>query len=259
MPSWRDGMKEVRRTTTSRHWVRPTRIAMTSCRSTSTIWARSSTSIRFGGASPSWEPIPLGGASVAYWGRIAEKYGLNMDVVDTTVDPTFRFMHVDWDGKIRMDCSSPYAMAGLIALRDKFRLRSPAIPMPIVTAWWRASGLLNPNHYLAVAINYLFRNRPGWSRQRWSRQDAGQQQHDQPRRQEPGTQAGGSSGGLQVVCGRTARRLAGLRRRRERGRIVPAARRHGVDHRQRRPHHGTAGGGDVVAHRQRSRASCMPS
>src|SRR5271165_1882712 len=69
-------------------------------------------------ARPALGADPLGGASVAYWGRIAEKYGLTMDVVDTTVDPTFRFMHVDWDGKIRMDCSSPYAMAGLIALRD---------------------------------------------------------------------------------------------------------------------------------------------
>ena len=106
---------------------------------------------------------PLGGASVSYWPRIAETYGLTMDVVDTTVDPTFRFMHVDWDGKIRMDCSSPYAMAGLIALRDKYQVAfandTDADRHGVVAS----VGLLNPNHYLAVAINYLFRNRPGWN------------------------------------------------------------------------------------------------
>jgi phosphoglucomutase len=106
---------------------------------------------------------PLGGASVAYWPRIAEKYGLGMDVVDTNVDPTFRFMHVDWDGKIRMDCSSPYAMAGLIALRDKYQVAfandTDADRHGVVAS----VGLLNPNHYLAVAINYLFGHRPGWS------------------------------------------------------------------------------------------------
>ena len=100
---------------------------------------------------------------MAYWPRIAEKFGLTMDVVDTTVDPTFRFMHVDWDGKIRMDCSSPYAMAGLIALRDKYQVAfandTDADRHGVVAS----VGLLNPNHYLAVAINYLFRNRPGWS------------------------------------------------------------------------------------------------
>jgi phosphoglucomutase len=106
---------------------------------------------------------PLGGASVAYWGRIAEKYGLTMEVVDTTVDPTFRFMHVDWDGKIRMDCSSPYAMAGLIALRDKFKVAFACDTDADRHGVVGSLGLLNPNHYLAVAINYLFRNRPGWS------------------------------------------------------------------------------------------------
>jgi phosphoglucomutase len=106
---------------------------------------------------------PLGGASVAYWSRIAEKYGLNLRVVDDTVDPTFRFMHVDWDGKIRMDCSSPYAMAGLIGLRDEFQVAfacdTDADRHGIVVR----SGLLNPNHYLAVAISYLYSNRPAWS------------------------------------------------------------------------------------------------
>ncbi len=114
-------------------------------------------------ARPALGADPLGGASVAYWGRIAEKYGLAMEVVDTTVDPTFRFMHVDWDGKIRMDCSSPYAMAGLIALRDKFKVAFACDTDADRHGVVGSLGLLNPNHYLAVAINYLFRNRPGWS------------------------------------------------------------------------------------------------
>ncbi|HEY3742442.1 MAG TPA: phosphoglucomutase (alpha-D-glucose-1,6-bisphosphate-dependent) [Bryobacteraceae bacterium] len=106
---------------------------------------------------------PLGGAGVAYWPRIAEKYRFALDVVNTEVDPTFRFMTVDWDGKIRMDCSSPYAMASLIALKDRFDVAFASDTdhdrHGIVT---RSSGLLNPNHYLAVAIQYLFTNRPGW-------------------------------------------------------------------------------------------------
>jgi phosphoglucomutase len=106
---------------------------------------------------------PLGGAGVAYWPRIAEKYRLNLDVVNTNVDQTFRFMSVDWDGKIRMDCSSPYAMAGLIALKDKydvaFACDTDHDRHGVVTP---SAGLMNPNHYLAVAIDYLFRNRPHW-------------------------------------------------------------------------------------------------
>ena len=106
---------------------------------------------------------PLGGAGVAYWPRIAEHYKLNLEVVNTEVDPTFRFMTVDWDGKIRMDCSSPYAMASLIALKDRFDVAFASDTdhdrHGIVT---RTTGLLNPNHYLAVAIRYLFTNRAGW-------------------------------------------------------------------------------------------------
>ena len=106
---------------------------------------------------------PLGGAGVAYWPRIAEKYRLNLEVVNTTVDPTFRFMTLDWDGKIRMDCSSPYAMASLIALKDRFDVAFACDTdhdrHGVVTP---SAGLLNPNHYLAVAIEYLFRNRPQW-------------------------------------------------------------------------------------------------
>ncbi|MBV8829873.1 MAG: alpha-D-glucose phosphate-specific phosphoglucomutase [Acidobacteriaceae bacterium] len=106
---------------------------------------------------------PLGGAGVAYWPRIAERYGLNLTVVNTEVDPTFRFMTLDWDGKIRMDCSSPYAMASLIALKDRFDVAFACDTdhdrHGIVTP---SAGLLNPNHYLAVAIEYLYRNRPKW-------------------------------------------------------------------------------------------------
>ncbi len=106
---------------------------------------------------------PLGGASVAYWEPIAATYGLNITVVDKTVDPTFRFMPVDHDGKIRMDCSSPYAMSKLIGLKDKYDLAwgndTDADRHGIVAP---SVGLLNPNHYLAVAIHYLFTNRGGW-------------------------------------------------------------------------------------------------
>ena len=106
---------------------------------------------------------PLGGAGVFYWGPIAERYRLDLEVVNPLVDPTFRFMTLDWDGKIRMDCSSPYAMAPLIGLRSRFDVAfandTDNDRHGIVT---RSSGLLNPNHYLAAAIDYLFRHRPGW-------------------------------------------------------------------------------------------------
>ncbi len=106
---------------------------------------------------------PLGGAGVFYWGPIAERYGLDLEVVNPLVDPTFRFMTLDWDGKIRMDCSSPHAMAPLIELRSRFDVAfandTDNDRHGIVTP---SSGLLNPNHYLAAAIDYLFRHRPGW-------------------------------------------------------------------------------------------------
>jgi phosphoglucomutase len=106
---------------------------------------------------------PLGGASVAYWAPIAETYKLNLEVVNPYVDPTFAFMTVDHDGKIRMDCSSPYAMAGLIQLKDHFDIafgNDPDVDRHgIVT---RSAGLMNPNHFLSVAIDYLFLNRPAW-------------------------------------------------------------------------------------------------
>ena len=107
---------------------------------------------------------PLGGAGVHYWGAIAERYGLNLLVISTEVDPSFRFMSVDWDGRIRMDPSSPYAMNSLIDLKDRFDIAFACdtdhdrhgIVAPSV-------GLIPPNHYLSVAINYLFRHRPDWN------------------------------------------------------------------------------------------------
>lgn len=106
---------------------------------------------------------PLGGASVAYWRPIAERFGLDITVVNDRVDPRFGFMTVDHDGKIRMDCSSPYAMAGLVELKDRFDIAWGNDPDAdrhgIVT---RSSGLMNPNHYLAVAVDYLLRNRGEW-------------------------------------------------------------------------------------------------
>ncbi len=106
---------------------------------------------------------PLGGASLPYWEPIAERWGIDLTVVDRVVDPTFAFMRVDHDGKIRMDCSSPQAMAGLIGLKDDFDIAFGNDPDAdrhgIVTP---AAGLLNPNHYLSVAVDYLFRHRPAW-------------------------------------------------------------------------------------------------
>lgn len=108
---------------------------------------------------------PLGGAGVRYWQPIIERYRLAATIVSDAVDPTFRFMTVDWDGKIRMDCSSPYAMARLIGMRDTFDVAfandTDADRHGIVT---RSNGLMNPNHYLAAAIAYLFENRPQWSK-----------------------------------------------------------------------------------------------
>ena len=109
---------------------------------------------------------PLGGAGVHFWDVIRDRYGLELEIVNESVDPTFRFMTLDWDGKIRMDCSSPHAMAGLIALRDRFDVAfgndTDNDRHGIVTP---SAGLLNPNHYLAVAISYLFTNRPEWKRE----------------------------------------------------------------------------------------------
>ncbi|RKH36338.1 alpha-D-glucose phosphate-specific phosphoglucomutase [Corallococcus praedator] len=108
---------------------------------------------------------PLGGSNLDYWDPIADRYKLSISVVNRKVDPTFGFMPADHDGKIRMDCSSPYAMANLVGLKDKYALAfgndTDSDRHGIVT---RSQGLMNPNHYLAVSIDYLFRNRPGWKK-----------------------------------------------------------------------------------------------
>ena len=108
---------------------------------------------------------PMGGAGIAYWEPIARRYGLHLEVVNRTVDPTFGFMRLDRDGRIRMDCSSPWAMAGLIDLQDRFDVAFGNDPdfdrHGIVVP---GTGLMNPNHYLSVAVDYLFRHRPGWGR-----------------------------------------------------------------------------------------------
>jgi phosphoglucomutase len=106
---------------------------------------------------------PLGGASVHYWAPIADRYGLNLTIVNEVVDPTFRFMTLDWDGQIRMDPSSPFAMERLIGMKDRFDLAFACDPDSdrhgIVT---RSAGLLPPNHYLSVVVSYLFQHRPQW-------------------------------------------------------------------------------------------------
>ena len=171
---------------------------------------------------------PLGGASVAYWGEIAERHRLDLTVVNPLVDPTWRFMTLDWDGKIRMDCSSPYAMASLIANRDRFDIATgndaDADRHGIVTP---DGGLLNPNHYLAVAISYLYEHRDGWPASGRGRQDAGQQRHDRPgRRRRWGggcTRCRWASSGSCPVCW-TARSASAARRARGRRSCAATAR-----------------------------------
>ena len=108
---------------------------------------------------------PLGGSGVGYWGPVADRWGLDLTVVAGVVDPTFRFMTLDWDGKIRMDCSSPHAMASLVSMKDRFDVAfandTDSDRHGIVTP---SAGLMNPNHFLAAAVSCLFRSRPGWPR-----------------------------------------------------------------------------------------------
>ena len=124
---------------------------------------------------------PLGGAARPYWEPINSIYGLDIVVVNPVIDPTFSFMTVDHDGKIRMDCSSPYAMARLVGLKDQYQVAFANDPDAdrhgIVTP---SAGLMNPNHYLAVAIHYLLTHRPQWRTACRSGKDAGEQQHDRP-------------------------------------------------------------------------------
>ena len=170
---------------------------------------------------------PLGGASVHYWEPIKAVYGLDITVVNSTVDPTFSFMTLDHDGKIRMDCSSPYAMASLVKLKDQFDIAfandTDADRHGIVT---RSLGLMNPNHYLAVAIHYLLTHRPQWSRQGRCRQDPRQQWPHRPGRGSARPHLVRSAGWFQVVCRRALRRLVLFWRRGKCRSEFPAAGRH---------------------------------
>ena len=156
---------------------------------------------------------PMGGAGVNYWEPIAETYGLDLTVVNPYVDPTFSFMRVDKDGKIRMDCSSPYAMAGLVELKDRYDIAFGNDPdfdrHGIVTP---TAGLMNPNHYLAVAIQYLFSHRPGWPERGCDRQDARLFVDDRPRGEVARPSARRGARRVQVVRGRAALRRLRLRR-----------------------------------------------
>ena len=152
---------------------------------------------------------PLGGAGVHYWGAIAERYGLNLTVVNEAVDPTFRFMTVDWDGQIRMDPSSPYAMQRLIDIKDRFDIALACDTdhdrHGIVT---RSAGLLPPNHYLSAAIFYLFATSAAVARGRGDRQDRGEQPDDRSRHRQARPEALRSAGRIQMVRRRPARRFA---------------------------------------------------
>ena len=160
---------------------------------------------------------PLGGASVGYWGEIGERYGLDLTVVNPLVDATFRFMTLDWDGKIRMDCSSPYAMASLIGKRHDFQIATgndtDADRHGIVTP---DGGLMNPNHYLAVAISYLFAHRPGWPAGAAIGKTLVSSSMIDRRRRRARPHAARGARRLQVVRARAARRFGRLRRRGER-------------------------------------------
>ena len=188
---------------------------------------------------------PLGGAGVHYWEPIIARYGIAVTVVNDAVDPTFRFMTVDWDGKIRTDCSSPYAMAPLVAMRDRFDVAfandADHDRHGIVTP---TAGLMNPNHYLAVAISYLFTHRPEWSTEAAVGKTVVSSGIIDRVTTGIGTPPARSPGRVQVVRGRPAARLARLRRRGKRRGVVPAHRRHDVDHRQGRHRPRPARGGD---------------
>ena len=180
---------------------------------------------------------PLGGAAVDYWGAIGERYGLDLTVTNETVDPQFGFMTLDWDGRIRMDPSSPFAMARLVELRDRFDLAlgndTDADRHGIVVP---GSGLMNPNHVLAAAISYLFGGGRSWARRCRRRQDPRLVLDHRPGGGRSRSPPGRGPGGVQVVRRRPGRRHDRVRRRGKRGRFVPPSGRGRVDDRQGRHH-----------------------
>ena len=177
---------------------------------------------------------PLGGASVDYWAAIADRHRLDLTVVNPRVDPAWSFMTLDHDGKIRMDCSSPYAMASLVAQKDRYDLATgndaDSDRHGIVTP---DAGLMNPNHYLAAAISYLFANRQ-WGPDDGRRQDAGVVLADRPGGGGSRPAAVGGAGRVQVVRAGADRRVGRVRWRGVGRRELLALRRHGLDDRQGR-------------------------
>ena len=206
------------------------------------------------GAKISMGVDPLGGAGVHYWEPIAERYGLNLTVVNEAVDPTFRFMTVDWDGQIRMDPSSPYAMQRLIGLKDRFDIAFACDTdhdrHGIVT---QSAGLLPPNHYLSVAIFYLFQHRPKWRKEAAVGKTVVSSQMIDRVTAKLGRKLYEVPVGLQVVRGWLARRFAWLRWRRERGGFLCSSGWQRLDDGQRWNCPGVARGGDHSPDGPRSR------
>ena len=200
---------------------------------------------------------PLGGAGVGYWAPIAEKYKLDIEVVNDAVDPTFGFMTLDRDGKIRMDCSSPYAMAKLIELRDRFDVAfandTDTDRHGIVTP---SVGLMNPNHFLAVSIDYLF-DRRDWKDETAIGKTLVSSAIIDRVAFAARPSARRSARGFQVVRERSSRWLARLRRRGKRGGVLPETRRRRLDDGQGRYHHGASCRRDDGADRRRIRASSI--
>ena len=237
-------------------------------RSPTTSWAPTSTTCRTsstcnGSRMPACGSAPTRSAAPRshYWGEIADRHGLDLTVVNPLVDPTWRFMTLDWDGKIRMDCSSPSAMASLIARKDEYDIATgndaDSDRHGIVTP---DGGLMNPNHFLAVAIQYLFGGaRPDWPQRRGHRQDAGVVLDDRPGRRRRRRPARRGAGRLQVVRARPHRRQLRLRRRGVGRCVVPAPRRQGLDHRQGRHPPGAARLRDPRRDRPEPRASTTAS
>ena len=197
---------------------------------------------------------PLGGAGVHYWGPIAQRYGLNLKVVNEAVDPTFRFMTVDWDGQIRMDPSSPYAMQRLIGLKDRFEIAFACDTdhdrHGIVT---KSAGLLPPNHYLAVAIFYLFQHRPKWRKEAAVGKTVVSSQMIDRVTAKLGRKLYEVPVGFKWFVDGSARWLAGFWRRGERGRVFSSSGWQRMDDGQRRHRAGFASGGDHGASGPRSR------
>ena len=174
----------------------------------------------------------MGGLGVGYWEPIKERFGIDVTVVNKIVDPTFSFMTVDHDGQIRMDCSSPYAAARLIAMKNDYQVAFGNDPDSdrhgIVTP---SAGLLNPNHYLAVAVRYLYTHRPNWSGSAGVGKTLVSSGIIDRVAASLGHQGDRSSRRLQMVCRWPLQRHARFRRRRKRGRQLPSPRWLGLEHR----------------------------